>query len=426
MVLKYRKALTYLDECELISSRLEKEQILKSAINTIYENTLKLILKYTYDPYLNYYTHTDSYENTKTDKGYISSFYIEDKTFNQLFGILDKLNKRMITGNAAKNIINNFIDDLPDNYHRQWMSRIINRDLRIGVSIKTINKIFKNLIPTFAIQLCDKYDGTHDVIGWICEPKFNGNRCLIMINENGDIAAFSRNGKEVNNIDHIIEDIHTLRLKNVVFDGELYSSKGGIGKNKEWSKTTSIIHTESLHPDYLSLKYWIFDMIAYDRWKDQSSLLDRKEQMSALDFSHSSNIFLVPYKIMTSNENLIGFTDEYIKEGFEGSVIKNPVSTYDYKRSKNWLKFKKFYDDDFEILDVKIGTGRNSNRLGALVIDVNGVEVNVGSGYSDMQRNTLWKNKKNLIGKTAEIKYAQITKDGSLLFPVFIRIRTDK
>jgi len=424
MTSPYIKALEILDECESTNSRTAKEELLQSAIDEIHAPTLKTIFTYSLNPYYNYYTHAEDFEHLP----YSRPKHHDNKMFMRMFEILDDLRLRRITGNSAKRLVDQLIKALPDDYHRKWFSRIINQDLRCGISVKTVNKIFKDLIPTFAIQLCDKYD-SQDMIGWYAEPKYNGNRCITIINENGNIAMFSRNGKVVNNANHIIDDLHTLKLKNIVFDGELYSDVAGSKGNADWSKTTSIIHTESVHADRESLKYWVFDQLSLLDWESRRSftpLADRKDILSMTKFSTDSSLKIVPRKVIKQSIDVIKITDMYIANGFEGSVIKDPKSTYDFKRSKSWVKVKKFKDMDCEILSINQGAGRNKDTCGSITIDVEGVSVNVGSGYTDEIRKFLWNNKKKLIGKTAEICYQAKTKDGSLLFATFIKIRSDK
>lgn len=424
IILPYINALEILDEVENMSSRNGKEELLRSVIDYRHVSILKTIFIYALNPYYNYYTHAKDFEHLS----YSRPTGADENIFKRLFEILNDLMDRKITGNDTKRVVDSLISSLPDEWHRKWFSRIINKDLRLGASINTVNKIFPKLIPTFAIQLCDKYD-SQDMIGWYAEPKYNGNRCITIINDDGGITMFSRNGKLVNNVDHIIKDFKKLNLKNIVFDGELYSNIAGSKANADWSATTSIIHTESLHANRNSLKYWIFDQISLFDWNSRrciTSLTDRKDLLSMLKFSINSSIRIVLHKVIRKDTDVIDITDVYIEDGFEGSVIKDPKSAYEFKRSKSWVKVKKFSDGDFEILSINQGTGKNKNTAGSITVDVDNVEVNVGSGYTDETRNFLWKNQKKLIGKTAKIHYQQKTKDGSLLFATFIKIRSDK
>ena len=101
---------------------------------------------------------------------------------------------------------------------------------------------------------------------------------------------------------------------------------------------------------------------------------------------------------------------------------------YECKRTKNLVKIKKFYDFDLQIIDCEEGTGRNKGRLGAFVVDYKGNRVNVGSGFSDEERDKYWKNREELIGRVITVKYKEISRDKktgleSLQFPIYCGLR---
>jgi DNA ligase-1 len=112
-------------------------------------------------------------------------------------------------------------------------------------------------------------------------------------------------------------------------------------------------------------------------------------------------------------------------------MIKDSHSSYECKRSHAWLKLKPFIDVSLEVINVEEGTGRNQGRLGALVCsgsdDGKFITVNVGSGFSDSDRDNFWVNRSNIIGQIVEIRADAITlnQDGtySLRFPRFLRFR---
>jgi DNA ligase-1 len=107
---------------------------------------------------------------------------------------------------------------------------------------------------------------------------------------------------------------------------------------------------------------------------------------------------------------------------------------YICKRSTDWMKWKPTITVDLEVIGVEEGTGRNKGRLGALVCagddDAKFITVNVGSGFSDTDRDELWRDRNLVVGKTCEILCDVITQnqDGSysLRFPRFVRFRDDK
>jgi DNA ligase-1 len=125
------------------------------------------------------------------------------------------------------------------------------------------------------------------------------------------------------------------------------------------------------------------------------------------------------------------FADECLGNGFEGIMIKDRDAVYQCKRSASWLKLKPVITVDLAIVAVEEGTGRNKGRMGAIVCegidDDRDIRVNVGSGFKDSDRDNLWDDRDNLIGRIVEIQADVVTqnRDGgySLRFPRFERFR---
>jgi DNA ligase-1 len=117
--------------------------------------------------------------------------------------------------------------------------------------------------------------------------------------------------------------------------------------------------------------------------------------------------------------------------GYEGIMIKDPEAGYECKRSVAWLKLKPFIEVSLEVVDVEEGTGRNVGRLGAIVCqgvdDGKAIRVNVGSGFSDSDRDSYWSSRDSLLGQIVEVRADAVTQnqDGtySLRFPRFLRFR---
>jgi DNA ligase-1 len=128
------------------------------------------------------------------------------------------------------------------------------------------------------------------------------------------------------------------------------------------------------------------------------------------------------------------YATEMVTAGFEGIMIKDMEAPYECKRNTFWMKWKPTITVDLPVIELEEGTGRNKGRLGALVC--RGVDhgkeisVNVGSGFSDTERDLFWKQQESIVGRTAEILCDVITQnqDGtySLRFPRFVRWRDDK
>jgi len=122
-----------------------------------------------------------------------------------------------------------------------------------------------------------------------------------------------------------------------------------------------------------------------------------------------------------------------VEGGYEGIMIKDIDASYECKRSHAWLKLKPFIEVSLEIKATEEGTGRNAGKLGALIVEGEDsgkfIRTNVGSGLSDTDRETFWKDREQLIGHIVEVRADAVTQNQdvtdeySLRFPRFLRFR---
>jgi DNA ligase-1 len=123
-----------------------------------------------------------------------------------------------------------------------------------------------------------------------------------------------------------------------------------------------------------------------------------------------------------------------IENGYEGIMIKDLDAAYECKRSVAWLKLKPFIEVSLNVTQLEEGTGRNVGRLGALVCsgsdDGKNITVNVGSGFSDADRDDFWHSHMshgNIVGQIVEDRADAVTQNQvgtySLWFPRFLRFR---
>ena len=151
------------------------------------------------------------------------------------------------------------------------------------------------------------------------------------------------------------------------------------------------------------------------------------------------NVELLPHIMVdldtaAGKDQLMRYAKDQVNAGFEGIMIKELDAPYECKRNTFWMKWKPTITVDLEVVGVEEGTGRNKGRLGALVCagtdDGKEITVNVGSGFSDSDRDDLYINRNLVVGRTVEILCDIITqnRDGtySLRFPRFVRFRDDK
>lgn len=335
---------------------------------------------------------------------------------------LDKLASRELTGNAAIEAVEKIYYELHPK-SAALFERILKKDLRAGFSAKLINKVMPGMIFVFECMLSHKYEEKR-IKEWPVdvEPKLDGVRVLAINNGNG-YRFFSRTGKEFHNFDHIAKTLNTLNNKNYVFDGEV------VNKSGSFNETVGDVHKKGKQA--LNAVFHIFDVIPKENFEAgiwHESQQKRKILLNFLisELDNDGSVVEVRPKIAFNNDEIMDEYHAIRAEGGEGVIIKPRDGAYQCKRSYNWLKIKDQVSVDVQVKGLEVGTGKYENLLGALIVDFNGVEVNVGSGLTDQLREEFWTKPDNIIGEMVEIEYHEITPDGSLRHPRFVRMRTDK
>ena len=350
-----------------------------------------------------------------------------------------KLSTRELTGNAAQVAINYLVLNAREREWNFWYRRILIKDLRCGVSEKTINKIVEPVnsdyvIPVFSCQLA--HDGANHeskVSGKkFIEAKLDGVRVITIVYPSGHVDMYSRNGKELVNFPHVKEQLskNAIFFKDpMVLDGEVMSSS--------FQDLMRQVHRKSdvqAQDAVLNL----FDILSLDDFKRGRSDVPQYERSQALKIWYEPIKTHLPNIAVLGNEMVDLDTDAgqarfseinatAIAGGYEGIMIKDPLGIYECKRSVAWLKQKPFIEVTLEVVNVEEGTGKNAGRLGALVCegqdDGKSITVNVGSGLTDDMRNSIWSDSTSVIGQLVEVRADAVTQnqDGSysLRFPRF-------
>lgn len=376
--------------------------------------------------------------------------------FNQL---LLKLSKRELTGNAAHTAIEEMAYRFDSDEWNNFCAPVIRRDLRAGISDKTINKICKKTeyeIPVFGCQLATNSEGRPEMKGIKrLEPKLDGVRALFTVipSDDGSVTTicFSRNGKQFDNFGHIEEQIRDnfttivracagvdqgrSLVDGFVLDGEV------IGNTFQELMRQARRKTDVQADDSVFNVFDIIPLADFRRGHWNAQLHKRIEVLEAMRsvIDDMPNVELLPHIMVdldtaAGRDQLDRYAKDQVNAGFEGIMIKHPDAPYLCKRSTDWMKWKPVVDFDLTVIGIEEGTGRNVGRLGALVCsgvdDGKEITVNVGSGFSDADRDDYWINRNLVIGRTAEVLCDVITQnqDGtySLRFPRFVRFRDDK
>jgi len=352
--------------------------------------------------------------------------------------LCELLRTRQLTGDAARDAIELALGASTGKQWNDWYRRILIKDLRCGVSEKTVNKIKKNAVPLFECMLA--HDGANHekkVAGKkLLEPKLDGVRVLTIVDcEARTVVQYSRNGKVLENFGHITQGL----LKHIddfersfVLDGEIVSTS--------FQALMKQVHRKS-DADASDAVLMLFDILPLSEFKKGKSTLGQRRRTKFLQqfkatFDKVGNIGIVPQTEVdldtaVGQMQFVQFNKDAIDAGYEGIMIKDVDAVYETKRSVSWLKQKPFIEVSLEITSVEEGTGKNEGRLGALVCsgvdDGKTIVVNVGSGFTDDQRIEFWNDRDNLPGQVVEVRADAITQnqDGtySLRFPRFLRFR---
>lgn len=402
------------EACEAVGSRLEKERILKD-LDPLGQRLMMLAL----DPAITFGVTVDEDKLPDCTTG---ARMITRQFWPQVELLANELRSRELTGNNALGRVELVLTQAPDFFAQKWTARLLNKNLRCGVHVSTVNKVFFGLVEPFAVALAKPYDpARHDMRGsWIVEPKLDGLRMVVI-----DGVAYTRNGRVIDAAPHVLARLREIDpLDKFVFDGEVMGSG-------DFDESSGQIRRKSVTNE--GIYYNVFDVIRRDEWsfKRTAPLSDRKNLLLELMVSDNKGaVRVVDWVGMTpdpTTAELFEIRDEFITRGYEGAMLKDLNSPYVFKRSDSLLKLKDFTDADCTVVGSYEGKGKLKGMLGGLELSLDGgATCRVGSGFSEEQRAKLWIERASLPGRVVEIQYQNKTAEGSLRFPVFIKFRPDK
>jgi len=419
---------------EADNSRLAKEAILETAMNEgldeFFEGVTMCLDKL--------YTFGVKQVPIKEEKG---GQGLSWDNFKQL---AESLYRRELTGHAARDAVNLAMGVATDVQWNDFYRRILIKDLRCGVSEKTVNTVAKKTgkdaykVPVFECMLA--HDGANHekkITGKkLLEPKLDGVRAVTVVDfESRTVTMYTRNGKVLENFDHITTAI----LEHIDELGRSYVLDGEVVSNSFQELMTQVHRKSDVQSE--DARLMLFDIVPLVEFKQGISVQGQRRRSNLLKsfkpvFDMTGCVDIITQKEVNLDEFLgeIEYKDynkEMVAKGFEGIMIKDPDAKYECKRSTAWLKQKPFIEVSLSIIAVEEGTGRNEGKLGALVCegvdDGKEIKVNVGSGFTDSDRDNYFTSRDTLLGQVVEVRADAVTQnqDGSysLRFPRFLRFR---
>jgi DNA ligase-1 len=364
----------------------------------------------------------------------------------KFWALCEALRTRSITGHAARDKIQEVAEQFDSVEWNGLARRVLIKDLRCGITERTLNKVLNKTewkIPVFECQLAtdsNKHTGKMKGIKRL-EQKLDGVRVLAVVTKT-TVSMYSRNGKPFDNFGHIVEAIEDIRNKfaklfstyktGFVLDGEVIGAS--FQALMKQAQRKSDVQADDL-------VYSIFDIIPMDDfergyWNAQQHkrltiLEDYREVFDTTTCVRIMDGIDVDLDTAEGHDILRRYANDAVVAGFEGIMIKDIDAPYECKRSSFWMKWKPVITVDLNIVGFEEGTGRNQGRLGAIICegvdDDRSIHVNVGSGFSDADRDGYWDSRDKLFGNVVEVMADAVTQnqDGtySLRFPRFVRFR---
>jgi DNA ligase-1 len=421
----------FVAEIQASNSKKYKQEVLKKYKD---DEDIKRYLKIAFDPYTVYGI---SYKKLSKDFGYNGER--EDLNVFELFDYLAEHN----TGSTAEIVECQLALGYAATYDLESsyiLTKLICKDLSIGVEAKTINSVIPGLIPTFNVQLAQKYfEKPERVEGkyFAVTTKIDGGR-IIAIKDNGQVSFFTRAGQKYEGLVDLEQEMLDNFPDGTVLDGEItILNNKGIPSKEAYKQAMKITRADG---EKHGLKMICFDAMYIDEWKNQNCTHDYIERRMLLE-----GLFKYPPKTRphiyfevlpelyrgTDTSKVLELLDEAIANQEEGVMINICDAVYDFGRTWSLMKVKKMNTLDLEIVGYEEGSGRLAGTLGAIHVRYkNNNVVKVGSGFSDELRALIWLEPSDFVGKIAEIQYFESTtnQEGgeSLRFPVFKDFRPDK
>lgn len=409
----------------------DKMQFLNENTN----ETVSLIFQDTYDTKRKYYVKKFNVVNT--------GILTIDTSYNLFHDMLEDLNNRVITGNAAVEAVERMIGCFVKE-DQDLLCKILNRNLKVGVSLDNFNKTSGESIDKFQVALAkklqevknvDPIDGT-----WFVSRKMDGARCIAICVQDWvdeeltqDVKFFSRQGKEFTTLSNLIPDVKQMFLAcgagTFILDGEMCLVDENGDEHFDWvmKEITRKNHTIE------NPCYQVFDLLN-DDWfygrETSENFGDRLHSLCEIWYQTRPTHIRVAEQERITSQDIFDKWQEKAKDGnWEGLMIRKDIP-YEGKRTNNLLKIKAMQDAEYIVEGVingkatyNEGGAKEYDIISALLIRHRGNIVKVGSGLSKEQRIGWYSRPDEIIGKVITVQYFEETKDSktgeySLRFPV--------
>ena len=420
------ETLTIIQILELLesdNSRLFKEEVLRKNVENV---ELRRFLVLSFDPWKDW--GVAKYEKPVAQRPLACG----DNTIIKYMDLLERLNARELKGNAAREAVTLAMSE-GDALAQKWMERLLWRNLRCGVSVATINKIWPGSVIPFAVSLAETLptkgsNGEFEITQPVAYPvrveaKLDGLRC-VAVKSKGEVTLYTRSGTVLETLPRIKSAIEALAADDIVLDGEVMG--------EDWSESASVVMSSKSKKDDSKMLFHAFDLISIEDWKRQKSETHYRARLLDLQMvlgDTTGTPFRYVKSVIANDEaSLREFYSGCLEEGYEGVMLKDIGAPYQWKRSPAILKLKPVATEEGVVVgwyEANANTKRAGQFGGFVVLTPNGITTRVGGGYTDALKSQIFsEGPDSYVGKIVECEHQPpFTNTGSMRFPVFCRFR---
>ena len=328
-----------------------------------------------------------------------------------------------------------------DEHTKDVLAQVIGKSWTTTVGASLLNKVFgAGFIPVFEVQLAFPYDkkinGYSDEDVFVVTQKLDGFRAVVEVKNGKVVSVKTRKGKVIDGLTELRNDFEKVldaSLGHFIFDGELLleDPENKWTSGERFQKTGQMISADG---ECQGLGYHIFDALPHAEFvAGQSKLPYIERRKNYLEtFNAGDLVRPVPVLGTADKAGIPAWSDYATAQGFEGVMLNDPNAKYETKRTKGLLKVKKMHTADLLVVGFEEAIdGKNRGGLKSLIVQLDEDNTfNVSSGLTEEQREHIWNNQEEYLGKIIEIKFFEETtnKNGgrSLRFPVVLGFRDDK
>ena len=273
---------------------------------------------------------------------------------------------------------------------------------------------------------------------WIASRKIDGLRCIIYLGDDGKLHTSSRGAT---NYDSAMFEILThpalIKLfknnKGLMLDGECYHHGYTL------QQINSIARTQKVAKDLEVLQFYWYDIVDLNNpfksrlAKMKSIAEELKEYGSEIGWNpdrifkeNELRIQFVPQVEVSGWDNMMKLHNEYVSEGWEGLVIRDPERPYKPNgRTNDMIKIKVYKDDCFKVVGKEAGLRGSEDMV--FIMEMPDGRTFKAKPFGDReQKEEYWINfDKKYKGHIGECKFFYYSDDGIPLQPAFKAFRDD-